>query len=101
MIDRIENNILDELTQADDARTYRTRDAVLAVLQELSSAREAHGPMHSAHEGYAVIKEELDEAWDEIKNNKIASARAEMIQVGAMALRFLVDVQPEAGEEGD
>ena len=29
-----------------------------------------HTPMASAHEGYAVILEELDETWDEIKRRK-------------------------------
>lgn len=64
-----------------------------AVSIELERARQKHGPMRSAHEGYAVILEELDEAWDEIKRNDIVRAREEMIQVAAMALRFLIDVQ--------
>ena len=51
-------------------------------------------PFHSAHEGYAVLLEEVDELWDEIKGNKKPGAyermRKEAIQVGAMVLRFLV-----------
>ena len=39
------------------------------VKGELLSATEKFGPFNSTHEGYAVIKEELDELWDEIKKN--------------------------------
>ncbi len=64
------------------------------VLQELMRARAKHAPMHSAHEGYAVISEELDELWDEIKNRNPSRIRLleEGIQVSAMGMRFLIDV---------
>lgn len=51
-------------------------------------------PMHSGHEGYGVILEELDEAWDEIKANNSVNAFDEMSQVGSMAVRFMLDVGP-------
>lgn len=68
--------------------------ALDAVVEELYSATEKHGPFHSAHEGYAVILEELDELWDEIKlkNRNQTNIREEAVQVAAMALRFLVDI---------
>lgn len=53
---------------------------------------------NSTHEGYAIILEELDEAWDEIKRNNLKDARKEMLQVAAVALRFLLDL-PEPEEE--
>lgn len=64
------------------------------VINELRSARAHHNPMHSAHEGYAVLKEELEELWDEIKKRKpdIEAMRKEAIQVAAMAIRFIEDV---------
>lgn len=72
-------------------------DTVLSdVLLELSSASDKFPPFNSAHEGYAILKEEVDELWDEVK--KKPSLRSNMalekeaIQVAAMALRFLVDV---------
>jgi hypothetical protein len=78
------------------------RKAVQLVLDELARATRKFGVFHSAHEGYAVIAEELDELWDEVKKNKggvdysapVARCRMarEAIQVAAMALRFLVDV---------
>ena len=63
-----------------------------------------HRPMRSAHEGYAVILEELDELWDEVKKNpskhpRLKEAmRSEAIQVAAMAVRFIIDVTIE-GED--
>ena len=68
--------------------------AATAALEELERATKKFGPFASAHEGYAVILEELDEAWDAIKANEIDKACAEMTQVAAMALRFLVDIPP-------
>ncbi len=48
---------------------------------------------NSAHEGYAVIKEEVDELWDEIKKSqRPLEMKEEAIQIAAMALRFIIDV---------
>lgn len=47
---------------------------------------------HSAHEGYAIVKEELDEMWDAIKMNDLKQSRHEAIQVAAMAIRYLYDI---------
>ncbi len=53
-------------------------------------------PFNSAHEGYAVILEELDELWDEIKKKQSVRdhnrMRKEAIQAGAMAIRFVHDI---------
>lgn len=65
------------------------------VLDELYRAMDKFAPFNSAHEGYAVILEEMDELWDAIKNNKLGTEieqRAEAIQVAAMAFRFVMDV---------
>jgi hypothetical protein len=57
---------------------------------EILRARKKHGQndFNSTHEGYGVIKEELDEAWDEIKRDNVSLATKEMNQVAAMAIRF-------------
>ena len=79
-----------------------TPDAALALITaELSRAREKHHAFHSGHEGYAVIREELDELWDAIKRDKqylrySGLAAYEAVQVAAMAVRFLVDLCDEA-----
>ena len=63
---------------------------------ELARAMEKHAPMHSLHEGYAVIFEELDELWDEVRawqpGSDLTEARKEALQVAAMALRIILDV---------
>lgn len=68
-------------------------NAMDMIRWELEAAVKKFGPFNSAHEGYAVIKEELDELWDEVKDkNSTGEALAEeAIQVGAMAARFLID----------
>lgn len=64
-----------------------------AVNDELHRATDKFPPFNSAHEGYAVILEELDELWEEIKGEASPSRmREEAIQVAAMAVRFVYDV---------
>jgi hypothetical protein len=62
--------------------------------RELAHAVVLHAPMHSAHEGYAVILEELDELKLEVwkKHPDVAALRKEAIQIAAMGLRFVIDV---------
>ena len=70
------------------------------VHAELLRATKLHGPFASAHEGYAVLKEEADELWDEIKKRDRDSRKMlhEAVQVAAMAIRFANDVCVERGE---
>ena len=58
--------------------------------------------LNSGHEGKAVIEEELDELWEEVKkypNADSAYMAREAIQVGAMAARFIADICPLFVEE--
>ena len=64
------------------------------VKEELTNAKIKHGDrtsFNSTHEGYAVILEELDEAWGAIKKDNIFNVQKEMVQVAAMAVQFLID----------
>ena len=70
--------------------------ALNEVADELSRALRRFGPMASPHEGYAVIKEELDELWYEVCQGTRHTQRGEVIQVAAMAIRFLVDIPEQA-----
>lgn len=65
--------------------------AMTEIINEFQSATERYGQFGNMHEGYAVILEESDELWDCIKENRWQDARKEAVQVGAMALRFIVD----------
>ena len=67
-------------------------EAAIAILAEAATARGKFPPFNSTHEGYAVIAEELDELWDDIKANREGPDIAEAIQVGAMALRYIADM---------
>jgi NTP pyrophosphatase (non-canonical NTP hydrolase) len=68
--------------------------AAIEIAEEIKRARAKHAPMRGAHEGYAVLLEEVDELWDEVKRRApdLAAMRKEAIQIGAMALAFVVEV---------
>lgn len=67
--------------------------ALELVIQELHKAMTKHpNPMRSTHEGWAVIREELDEMWDEVRADRPDLALKEAKQVAAMGLRYLIDM---------
>jgi hypothetical protein len=79
---------------------------LMNVKDELFDAVGRFGPFKNAHEGYAVLLEEVDELWDAVKLNqhnlsRDEQLRKEAIQVAAMAIRFVHDVcdKPTATEE--
>lgn len=49
------------------------------------------GRYHTAHEHYAVLQEEVDEWWDAIKGNMADSCQYELLQVAAVALRYILE----------
>jgi hypothetical protein len=70
--------------------------AIKEIVDEYKGATQKFGAFHSAHEGYAVILEELDELKDEVfkqhDQRTKERLRAEAKQVATMALRFMVDI---------
>ena len=82
-----------ETTQTRDTERCRKRRgyAVAAITAEADRACRKYAPFHSMHEGYAITMKELDEAWADIKANR-PECVDEMIQVGAMALRFVAEL---------
>ena len=73
---------------------------VAEVILELSEARAKHpGRFNSAHEAYAVILEELDEfkaeVWKRGGRRNRGNMRRELIQVAAMAIRAIEDLDLE------
>ena len=74
--------------------------AASAIYSEYKRANELFPkPFNSAHEAYAVILEEMDELWDAIKSNDLKHAEYEAIQVGAMALKYLVQVNSDEASD--
>ena len=70
------------------------------VRDEYESVRREHGEhYHSAHEGWAVMFEEVDELWDEVrkkrKNRDPRSMRRECVQVACCALKFALSFGKE------
>jgi hypothetical protein len=65
------------------------------VRAELIAARAKHANQVSMHESYAVILEEMDELWDEIKkkSGERSSIKllGELCQIAAMAQRAAED----------
>jgi hypothetical protein len=79
----------------------RKEDGVMKLFQEnvateLLNARAKYRPMASAHEGWAVLREEVDELWDEIRKKPaqrdIGAMYHELAQIAAMAQRMAEDV---------
>ena len=68
--------------------------AIQEILLEHERATKMFAPFNSAHEGHSVVREELEELWDEVKrkNTDPEKMRKEAIHLGAMALRFLCEV---------
>jgi hypothetical protein len=70
------------------------------VSNELARARGKFPPIHSLHEGYAVIAEELDEFWDDVRAKdpeRLQRAYRELVQVAAMAQRTAEDIISKEG----
>lgn len=72
------------------------KDLAFEVMGEVQSACGNWPEFNSAHEGYAVLLEEVDELWEHVKTNQkrrdIDAMRKEAIQIAAMAMRFALDI---------
>lgn len=78
----------------EDTRFFKI---VQVVIDELDRATKIHPePMRSPHEGFAILKEEVDELWEVVRGKDESrdplAMQKEAVQVAAMALRFLSDV---------
>jgi hypothetical protein len=64
--------------------------------KELGKAIQKYPKFHSAHEGYAVLLEEVRELEAEVfkrqKKRSVQKMRKEAVQIAAMALHFMMDV---------
>lgn len=75
-----------------------TTDAETEALRALAN----YPAFNSAHEGYAVLLEEVDELWEHVKvkqgKRDVVGMRKEAIQVAAMAIRFAAELGDERGQ---
>jgi hypothetical protein len=111
-------SLIDYANRADQEATLRrnqpkakspvsdtTEDMIRRISEEIAAeaARAAtiHAPLHSPHEAISVIREEFEELWDHVKADTGLSkdARKEAVQLGAMALRYILNLidQPQGG----
>lgn len=73
------------------------------IVGEMEYAVANFGSFHNAHEGYAVLLEEVDELWDEIKKNqntpdRLKNIKKEALQVATMAIRLIHDCCSEENQ---
>ncbi len=91
-----------KMSEKKDGVPEETGRAMDEVLDELDRAVDCFDPFASAHEGYAILKEEVDELWELVKRKgdllngtpRHEAMRREACQVAAMAVRFMLDVTP-------
>lgn len=72
---------------------------LLALIdQELEQATRRFDSFNSPHEGWAVIREELDELWEHVRGNtgRDRDAMVEAVQIATMALRYVYDLGEDA-----
>lgn len=73
--------------------------------RELLRAQAKHKPYNSAHEAYAVILEELDEFWEEVRKKRHQrnpyAMYEELLQIATTAWRAVLDLDlvPDRKEE--
>ena len=75
----------------------RCEVALQRIREEVGRAIAKYPPFNSAHEGYSVLAEEVDELWDHVKvkqgQRDVPAMIKEATQVAAMAIRFIVDME--------
>lgn len=84
------DQMLDEINAEHEVRE-KAANVCLLIVEEYARARKKHKPLASAHEGFGVIAEEVDEMWDEIKRDDVPRAKAEALQVAAMCVALILE----------
>lgn len=76
-------------------RQIKIANAIADVAAEVTDARLKWPAFNSAHEGFAVALEEVDELWEHVKRKQsardLAAMRKEAIQAAAMFAAFAAE----------
>jgi hypothetical protein len=84
----------------DDLRITNIGKTIKAIIAEYNHSIVTNAPFNSTYEGWALIKQKVDGLWEEIKkddpNNSREAIMKEAAQIGAMAMRFMVDLGNDA-----
>jgi len=79
-------------------RRYLASAVAEEVKHEIDKGEDKFGPLHSLHEGIAVLREEFLELENEVfwrpDKDKTDSVREEAIQVAAVAVRMAMMISP-------
>ena len=67
------------------------KSLVPLIESEMKFGFDKYGKYHNSHEHYAVLQEEVDEWWDAIKGNIADCCQYELLQVAAVALRYIME----------
>lgn len=75
----------------------QSETALALVMREVERASRKHAPMHSHHEAYAVILEELEEYWREVQKGGSTprdpqALQTELVQTAAMCVKTLINL---------
>jgi uncharacterized protein YydD (DUF2326 family) len=88
-------------TVLDSGLNIMDRSVLVEVGDELRRARAEHDNYNSLHEAYAVIKEELDEFWEEVRKKtaqrSAEQCRTELVQIACTAVRAVNDLALSSG----
>lgn len=74
---------------------FNLMDVMNRISSEVERATSKYPKMNSAHEGFAVLLEEVDELWDHVKMKEtkrdLEAMKTEAIQCAAMCVRFATE----------
>ena len=83
------------MTPTEKRVAYKVDQVLARVREELFKACMKHRGMASPHEGISVIREEVDELWEEVKIDEGGGQLAikEALQIAAMGARYVMDLE--------
>lgn len=78
-----------------EEQAKKAREFLHAMHDEYIVARSKFEPLHSSHEGFAVMLEEVDEVWEAIKSKGVPYSHLydECVQVATMAMALAIECE--------